>query len=295
MGPFAHAPATDASQSSTEQALGGSPVIYEQPWEDTFIVGNHFVLPRLRELFHARRYPLLGTFWHFLSQQCQKAQSNSIMRYETNLAEHEFSRDSEEFKAKREALAEHEIAHAMVLGMAFDSIPSWIILADEIKCRKAHGIAQREGTSPELAELTLGAASTEGNYIMAGSEEVLQLGMVRLLNQVMGRMETATSAAPAAKMVLYSGHDTTIIPLIKALELPCDEHWPPFASHIILELLEPKASFLMPSASDTSGWDVRVWYTRISAVSTPLSSRLPTSAIHKLPPYIYIVYKGHKF
>ena len=36
-------------------------------------------------------------------------------------------------------------------------------------------------------------------------------------------------------MLLYSGHDCTIIPLLNALHVEVDE-WPPFAAFVILEL-----------------------------------------------------------
>lgn len=37
---------------------------------------------------------------------------------------------------------------------------------------------------------------------------------------------------------VYSGHDTTLTPLLLALELPVDQ-WPPFASRLIFELYKP--------------------------------------------------------
>jgi hypothetical protein len=47
--------------------------------------------------------------------------------------------------------------------------------------------------------------------------EMLRLGMGRLMALLVGRMTAAATTDSAVKMYLYSGHDSTILPLYSAL------------------------------------------------------------------------------
>ena len=52
-------------------------------------------------------------------------------------------------------------------------------------------------------------------------------------------MASAISGDSAVKMYLYSGHDTTLLPLLHVFDI-FDGDWPPFAANITLELYENK-------------------------------------------------------
>lgn len=56
-----------------------------------------------------------------------------------------------------------------------------------------------------------------------------------LLHQVASRMLNVTRGITTAKLLLYSGHDTTVTPLAIALGV-YDGRWPPYASRLIFEL-----------------------------------------------------------
>ncbi|KAG2424099.1 hypothetical protein HXX76_014774 [Chlamydomonas incerta] len=83
---------------------------------------------------------------------------------------------------------------------------------------------------------------------------VMRLSMGRLLHTLVANMTAAAAAAgggekaaqaqgavvagsgaAAPRMYLYSGHDSTIMPLLSALGLDVS-HWPPYLSNIVLEL-----------------------------------------------------------
>lgn len=46
---------------------------------------------------------------------------------------------------------------------------------------------------------------------------------------------------PYRKLYLYAAHDTTLIPLLMALDI-YDNKWPPFAADLILELYQHRES-----------------------------------------------------
>lgn len=83
--------------------------------------------------------------------------------------------------------------------------------------------------------------------------DVLHLGMGRLLQELVQNMESCITGSSSEKLHLFSGHDTTVVPLLAAFGMELD-HWPPYASHVELELWQ------CPSDSNTSAYYVRVVY-----------------------------------
>lgn len=66
---------------------------------------------------------------------------------------------------------------------------------------------------------------------------LLRLGVGRLTAEVMRHLDEASSGNQKHQMYLYSGHDTTIMPLLRALGVDIDR-WPGYCSNIIFELWE---------------------------------------------------------
>lgn len=103
---------------------------------------------------------------------------------------------------------------------------------------------------------------------------ILRLGTGVLLHTLMSNMEAAIqpAAAPAAaaqlpgsspaagpRMYLYSGHDSSLMPILSALGL--DLHaWPPFVSNIVLELWELPAGAAGKEGEAAARHVVRVMY-----------------------------------
>ena len=72
-------------------------------------------------------------------------------------------------------------------------------------------------------------------------EEGLRLSVGRLIADVVGKMDAAASRMTSLRMAFFSAHDTTILPLLLALQLPETKValWPNFASSIVIELWAP--------------------------------------------------------
>lgn len=94
---------------------------------------------------------------------------------------------------------------------------------------------------PELLKTIEEQASKRFSMFVAGSssnKEILRLGMGRLLHLMLIRMQEAAQLEKSStpSMFLYSGHDSTIMPLLAALGMRSDNHWPVYASSIVFEL-----------------------------------------------------------
>jgi lysophosphatidic acid phosphatase type 6 len=76
-------------------------------------------------------------------------------------------------------------------------------------------------------------------------EAVLRLGMGRLLLLLLQRMEAAALGGgagqqPQKKLYLYSGHDSSVLPLLAALSGGAGvRDWPPYCANLVFELFEP--------------------------------------------------------
>lgn len=56
----------------------------------------------------------------------------------------------------------------------------------------------------------------------------------------MDNMQASIDKSSAVKLRMFSGHDTTIMPLLRALQIE-EKFWTPYGANIILELYEDKS------------------------------------------------------
>ena len=85
-----------------------------------------------------------------------------------------------------------------------------------------------------LAMLDLGARLWRGMY---SDPQVARLGMGRLLHAIEAWLAAAARRDPETpRLVLLSGHDSTLVPLLAALQLDAAWSWPPYAAHLRIEL-----------------------------------------------------------
>lgn len=74
--------------------------------------------------------------------------------------------------------------------------------------------------------------------ILANDPSVLQLGTGPLLHDICQGLSASAAAttpaelAAAPRLRLWSGHDTTVMPVMAALGLRLDR-WPPYCSHVV--------------------------------------------------------------
>lgn len=102
-------------------------------------------------------------------------------------------------------------------------------------CALSHGDALPAGVSDhDVGELlTINAKQWD---VLYSDSTVAALGMGRLLAEVDEHLTAAAKGDEGApRLVLLSGHDSTIVPLLSALGL-FDRRWPPYAAHVRIEL-----------------------------------------------------------
>lgn len=68
-------------------------------------------------------------------------------------------------------------------------------------------------------------------------EELLKLSMGRMFDSVVQRMRQCADGQPKHQMYMYSGHDTTIMPLLATLGQDVST-WPAYVSNVVFELWE---------------------------------------------------------
>lgn len=174
---------------------------------------------------------------------------------------------AEKFAAKEEAEGLSDVKeqlNAMPLFGADGQMPgrfSWLYAWDVLTCLRAHQELPKLETLHSLMHLQPKAAQQVlwrwTKYYE--DPEVLRMTSGDLLQEVSMQMENCTHDDKPAKLVVYSGHDTTLIPVLKALSL-WDGTWPTFAAEMRLELWK------MPEAHSGDTWCVRAVGSEVGGV-----------------------------
>ncbi|EEB05687.1 acid phosphatase [Schizosaccharomyces japonicus yFS275] len=101
------------------------------------------------------------------------------------------------------------------------------------------------------------------------------LGAGSLLNDLYNRMESCTQGNKGnQKLELYGAHDVTVAAILAATD-SFDYKWPPFTSHLELELFQDKSKESAQSTSNSvattsSPSELADWYVRINYNSSPV-------------------------
>eukprot|EP00949_MAST-11_sp_MAST-11-sp1_P001734 g1734.t1 len=114
---------------------------------------------------------------------------------------------------------------------------TWMGLREALLCSKLHGVAMDDDEfwTAERLELVSAIGTRVANRAYA-NRDYLALSIGRLMNVLISDIEEAF-CGPAEKFVLYSGHDSTIMPLTRALQVePANGKWSPYASNILIEI-----------------------------------------------------------
>ncbi|KAL0477283.1 cf60 [Acrasis kona] len=115
------------------------------------------------------------------------------------------------------------------------SFPKWSQIYDNFYCRRAHKYPLPEGFSEEYVDQIIQVAEKEYTFVLQDREYV-ELGMGPLFTRIKTLLTNrVTEVDLDLKYALFSGHDTTIAPLLALFGL-YDGHWPPYASNLVFEL-----------------------------------------------------------
>jgi hypothetical protein len=135
----------------------------------------------------------------------------------------------------------HEIAPLDAKLRAIFNVPpnatiDIIDVFDETYARICHGKPLPGAVAP-LEQLIALNAQFEMAYFYNRTRTALTLNIGSFVAEQLERLEQARNgSAGGLKWILYSGHDTTLWPLSFAYGFGSIEYWPPYASHMEIEL-----------------------------------------------------------
>lgn len=129
------------------------------------------------------------------------------------------------------------------LGLPADHRVSFVELHDAMTSMQTHGKEVPPGMRDEQLLRDIDRLATARfMHVIAPhpdtgkTHEVLRLGMGVLMEMMVRRMEAAAAGeAGDTRMFLYSGHDSSLMPLLAALGKHVED-WPPYLSNLTLEL-----------------------------------------------------------
>jgi hypothetical protein len=128
-------------------------------------------------------------------------------------------------------------------------IPSWTGIYDALFCRRSHGIPFPDGITDDIYQQVVDAANFLITYSYS-TVPISRLAIGQMLKDMREAMLDAVNGNVSHPWMIWSAHDTTVAPLLIALNA-FDSIWPPYASHVVFELFqEPK----------TGNFSVRIIY-----------------------------------
>ena len=104
----------------------------------------------------------------------------------------------------------------------------------------AHGLPLPEGvTEKDIVDLEKYANSLWFTGY-SRDDTLVKLGVGRFLGELKEFMDKTVENKSGVKMAVFSGHDSTVAPLLGAFQIGNDR-WPPFAANVTVEVLEDKS------------------------------------------------------
>ncbi|KAI9492688.1 histidine phosphatase superfamily [Zychaea mexicana] len=152
----------------------------------------------------------------------------------------EFKKEvDEKCKDKFESLTERLKNH--VDSVSLDSHPSANGILDTLVAARAHGfelpVDIDDGVIRDLEDVVV----LEWFHGVMRSDEARRLSTGRIVGEIRDRMAEKAIGVNDRKLHVYSGHDTTVGPLLISLG-GFDNRWPPFSSSVIFELFKQKGA-----------------------------------------------------
>eukprot|EP01137_Pigoraptor_chileana_P035006 Opistho-2@28394 len=149
-------------------------------------------------------------------------------------------RETQESLAVAEAYAPIRDKISKALNIPAADLPSMHGLFDEFVCRDAHDVKLPEGITSEIVSELERLSNKHWFDMYRAHGELVRLGIGRFIGEMMHDMDASLRGEKRARFHVYSGHDTTVAPLLVGLGL-LDHHWPAFASSITYEVMKSKS------------------------------------------------------
>ncbi|KAJ1843653.1 hypothetical protein LPJ70_003298 [Coemansia sp. RSA 2708] len=170
-----------------------------------------------------------------------------------------------------------------------------ISVMDVVAPMRAHGVALPDGVSDDLIARVTRMAAVEYLQSAWQSPALARMQIGRLVHELAGNVvdavqaDRAVAAASQARLSIYSGHDTTLAPLLAVFghdaaqpvpDAPADLAWPAFAASMRIELLKDTAS---PHPTVQPAWEQDAAHPSADPLSVPFDKRIrPTNVPQSL-------------
>jgi len=117
-----------------------------------------------------------------------------------------------------------------------NSLLSWVELLDLFAARLYAGAPLPQGITPEIID-SIFNISTWQIHAIYNTTTIQRLAIGRFVGELYQNMIDKISGTNKYKYMLFSGHDTTLAPLLSALNIFGPFIWPPYASNLAIELV----------------------------------------------------------
>eukprot|EP01112_Ceratiomyxa_fruticulosa_P000149 TRINITY_DN1016_c0_g1_i1.p1 TRINITY_DN1016_c0_g1~~TRINITY_DN1016_c0_g1_i1.p1 ORF type:complete len:424 (+),score=67.74 TRINITY_DN1016_c0_g1_i1:307-1578(+) len=124
---------------------------------------------------------------------------------------------------------------------------SWSNILDGLSALQCNDYPFPQNVTQDMANSSYEAANWEYYYSLQNTT-LVSLTIGTFYSELLSRMENVISGLKEPKYLLYSGHDSTIAPFLAGMGL-YNGTWPPYASHVEVELWSDSAK---------SNWYVQV-------------------------------------
>jgi len=129
---------------------------------------------------------------------------------------------------------------SQVLGIPLASLPDWPGLLDAFQVMTCYNQSYPELDNDTIQQV-FSAANWQWNYQLNNTElAILQLGS--FVTELVSNIQAFVKGVEMPKYLVFSGHDTTVGPVLATLGA-YDGQWPPYASHIELELWNDEGDY----------------------------------------------------
>jgi lysophosphatidic acid phosphatase type 6 len=113
---------------------------------------------------------------------------------------------------------------------------SWLAVKEVLSCYKVHSHPYPSSLTYEDEEIATEISGWSWGTLF-GDKTLNRYASGRFLRELLNDLNNKNNDK---KLLIYSGHDSTLVPLLCALDL-YDDQWPPYASYLVIEFFTKKS------------------------------------------------------
>lgn len=154
-------------------------------------------------------------------EPCQAMLSRRKVLYDSNYIANNFP-----------GYSELEAKFKSVLG--YTERMSWLTAREVLFAQEIHGIEYTTGLSSADIDKSSALAGFMWGRLFK-DQYMNRLSIGRFVREILRDLKAALAADSPVKFLIYSGHDSTLVPILCALDM-YDDVWPPYAAYLSLEI-----------------------------------------------------------